>query len=317
MKAGTIGFVFVTLVALLVAPLRVMSQTAEKAPTIPLTPPPSSPYFTVLNTTENTTAYVLERDYLIGVLAGEYSPDAEPEALKAGAVAAYSYACYRRKNRPKDDLYDLKNNTDDQCYLSEAEQKLRWQDRFETNRALIETAVDAVEGEYLSYDNEPVMAVYHAVSSGKTDAAEAVWDSPYPYLKSVESTADLLCPNYLSSLTVTSVEFADKALDLGVTLVGKADKWVGEIVRSDTGLVTSAKVGGYSFKGTELRKAFGLRSAHFDLTYHDGQFTFTVRGQGHNVGMSQYGASYMAESGSTYPEILSWYYPGTTLVKPS
>lgn len=57
-----------------------------------------------------------------------------------------------------------------------------------------------------------------------------------------------------------------------------------------------------------MRKYFALRSANFDLAYADGNFTFTVRGYGHGVGMSQTGAKYMAEQGSSYEEILNWYY---------
>ena len=64
-----------------------------------------------------------------------------------------------------------------------------------------------------------------------------------------------------------------------------------------------------------MRAAFSLRSADFDLLYTQNQFVFTVRGYGHGVGMSQYGAEYMAEQGSDYKQILSWYYPGTSLVQ--
>ncbi|HXY71586.1 MAG TPA: SpoIID/LytB domain-containing protein [Actinomycetota bacterium] len=42
-------------------------------------------------------------------------------------------------------------------------------------------------------------------------------------------------------------------------------------------------------------------------------FTFYGQGWGHGVGMSQYGAYGMANAGKTYSQILSAYYPGTTL----
>ena len=50
-----------------------------------------------------------------------------------------------------------------------------------------------------------------------------------------------------------------------------------------------------------------------DLKYEDNKFTFTVRGFGHGVGMSQYGAYYMANKGSNYKRILNWYYKGCTI----
>lgn len=48
-----------------------------------------------------------------------------------------------------------------------------------------------------------------------------------------------------------------------------------------------------------------------------GKFVFKVYGYGHGVGMSQMGAIEMAKSGSTYEQILTHYYPGTTLKEDS
>ena len=44
------------------------------------------------------------------------------------------------------------------------------------------------------------------------------------------------------------------------------------------------------------------------------QFEYTTRGYGHGVGMSQWGANYLAEhDGYTYKEILKHYYTGITI----
>ena len=67
-------------------------------------------------------------------------------------------------------------------------------------------------------------------------------------------------------------------------------------------------VGNTSLAGTRVRQLFGLRSAAFAVTYADGSFTFAVKGYGHGVGMSQYGADYLAHQGYTYEEILHYYY---------
>jgi SpoIID/LytB domain protein len=40
-------------------------------------------------------------------------------------------------------------------------------------------------------------------------------------------------------------------------------------------------------------------------------YTVNGKGNGHGVGMSQWGASEMAEKGKTYKEIIEHYYPGT------
>ena len=76
-------------------------------------------------------------------------------------------------------------------------------------------------------------------------------------------------------------------------------------------------IGGAEFKGPEIRKIFGLRSSDFSITYdsEEKNFIFKVYGYGHGVGMSQCGAQYMAKQGSDYRQILSWYYPDTTIEK--
>jgi len=72
--------------------------------------------------------------------------------------------------------------------------------------------------------------------------------------------------------------------------------------------VLTVKVGDKTFTGAELRTALDLRSACFEVSYQDGSFTFTVKGYGHGVGMSQFGADYLAKQGATYREILHFYY---------
>lgn len=99
------------------------------------------------------------------------------------------------------------------------------------------------------------------------------------------------------------------------TLEGDPSAWIGDITNDTSGYVSAIVIGGEARKGTEARTAFGLRSANFEVKYENGTFTFYVKGYGHGVGMSQVGAEYMANQGSSYDEILAWYYPNTTLVK--
>jgi stage II sporulation protein D len=49
----------------------------------------------------------------------------------------------------------------------------------------------------------------------------------------------------------------------------------------------------------------------FTVRYHNGNFTFITRGYGHGVGLSQYGAQFMALDGYGYQDILTHYYTGT------
>ena len=84
---------------------------------------------------------------------------------------------------------------------------------------------------------------------------------------------------------------------------------------SRTAVPSTVKLGGVTVEGTAVRELFGLRSTNFTVTTADDSLTFHTIGYGHGVGLSQYGAKYMAENGADYREILAHYYPGTELTR--
>jgi len=99
----------------------------------------------------------------------------------------------------------------------------------------------------------------------------------------------------------------------GVTLSDDPAKWFGKPTLSDSGTVASQSVGGKKIAGTRVRTLFGLRSASYSVTYENDTFTFSVRGYGHGVGMSQNGADCLAREGYSYKDILKHYYAGVTI----
>ena len=92
------------------------------------------------------------------------------------------------------------------------------------------------------------------------------------------------------------------------------EKWVKKITNTKTGMVKTVEVCNKTLTGRDIRSLFSLRSSTFTCKYKDGNFIFTVNGYGHGVGMSQYGANYMAQQGFTYAEILKHYYTGVEIV---
>lgn len=251
------------------------------------------------------------REYLIGCVAGEMPASYHKEALKAQAVACYTYARYISA-RDADKLGGADISDDSsvyQSYIDEAGRKEKWGDNFEENERIVAAAVDEVLYSYLSYDNKPAMAVYHNLCSGVTESAENVWGEKVDYLVSVVSSGDKLSPDYQTETGITLAEFK-KVLDNNSI---KFDE-LGKIERYDSGYVKTVKIGEKSITGTELREMFNLKSADFDVEIGEENVVFTCRGNGHFVGMSQYGADYMARQGSTYDEILSHYYPDTELM---
>ncbi|MCR5576700.1 MAG: stage II sporulation protein D [Oscillospiraceae bacterium] len=256
-------------------------------------------------------------DYVVGVTAAEMPADFLPEALRAQAVAARTYALYCARGGKHADADVCTDPGCCQAWLDEAALRERWGEDFDARHEKIAAAAEATAGERLCYEGQAVFAAFHSSSAGFTEDCGAIW-SELPYLKSVFSpeTAERV-PNYVTFVARSALDFRDTLLYARPTaeLSGPPETWLGETERDESGRTAFVVLGGERFSGTELRGLFSLRSTAFTLTYEDGEFVFTVTGFGHGVGMSQYGAEVMAEAGADYREILAHYYPGTELVK--
>lgn len=277
--------------------------------------------FKIYDSSSGKVISVADREFLYGAIAAEMSPAAPAEALKAQGVAAYTYySRLRQQQRLKPDSSlkgaDFSADTKKwQIYVTKEQMQARWGGSFSTNHSMLTKAADAVCGQVLKCGGELIDATYFAISSGQTESAEAMWGGKRSYLVSVASPGDAFASGFQTGVTLTADQFKAAALKAApkANLTGDAAKWVGAAVRTAAGSVESIKIGGASLTGTAARGAFGLRSANFTVSYANGKFNFTVKGYGHGVGMSQVGAQFMANQGSDYKQILSWYYPGTAL----
>ena len=270
----------------------------------------------VMNASSKNITELSLKDYLIGVAAEEINAAYHEEAIKAQIVAAHTKLEYTKLHK-NDDLgeADITDSaTSYQGFLTEEEQKEKWGENYNTYHGKIEKCVEEILDVILVYENEPINAVFHAISNGQTENSTDVWGGDYPYLVSVESAGDKLSSAYKSEVKIPKDKFKEKLLKKGVELGKNPEKWVEKITNTDTGMVKTIVIGGKSFKGTEIRKIFDLRSSTFAVKYSDDNFIFTVCGYGHGVGMSQYGANYMAQQGSSYEQILEHYYKNAKLV---
>ncbi len=250
--------------------------------------------------------------YITGVVAAEMPALYETEALKAQAVAAYTYAL-RKRNAAKSSEYDLTDDPDiDQCYIDSNKMQEKWGDKTPEYQKKIADAVKAVSGKYLEYDGAPALTVYHALSSGTTESCKDVWGSAADYLVPVDSACDKTAQNYLYTARFTAQEMTEKLKKLCDT-TGEAAQWFSNSKTTKSGRVTSLTVCGTELTGAQIADALSLPSTAFSVTYADGNFTVESRGRGHGVGMSQYGADCMAKDGKTYKEILLHYYTGCKL----
>ncbi|MBR2876768.1 MAG: stage II sporulation protein D [Clostridia bacterium] len=270
------------------------------------------------NSQENVT--ISEFEYICGSVAAEMPLMYHEEALKAQAVACYTNGLRLKNSGNKDDINgaDISNDTAvHQGYISKEERKEKWGDDYEKYESKLETVVNEVLGEYLTYDGQYCVAAFSAICTGTTESAENVWGGKVPYLVSVRSSGDTLSPAYSSTATFTKSQFISIMKDLGVAVSTKTnpEDIIGKAKTSKAGTVLKIKIAEKELTGEEIRNAFSLRSSAFKISATENEVTFKVSGYGHGVGMSQYGADYMARQGSTYKEILEHYYKGVTIEK--
>lgn len=318
----TVCVVGVLLAAMLLVPLSAMKRdpspkTAAASKTvinIPKAKDAVSDSFRVLDSAGGTVTEMKCDDYIFGVVAAEMPALYDDEALKAQSVAAYTYACYKRAENAEKS-YDIStDHTVDQSYISESAVRERWGDKADEYAEKIKKAIEETSGYMITFKGSPILSVYHAISTGKTESAKNVWGGDYSYLKPVDSSGDLLSENYTSTVSLTADEVSSKLSEI-CEVSGDADSYFGKSEKTESGNVKEISVCGKTVNGARIRSLFGLRSDSFEVKYEDGKFNFTVHGYGHGVGMSQYGADYMAKQGSDFKEILTHYYTDCAVEK--
>ena len=274
---------------------------------------------------ENTVREFPLEEYLVGVVGAEMPATFPVEALKAQAVAARTFIVYKTAFGASDAHGGTGAPvcTDPghcKAWKSVEELMNSWggdNTLAEDYMNKIKTAVSETRGEIITFEGNPISAVYYSMSSGKTENSEDVWGGNVPYLKSVSSSFDEKAPGFNSEAAFTIEEFKKVILSENPLATFDNDPafWITNIVRSEGGGVVSLEIGGAKFKGTRIRTLFSLRSHNFTIEFNNGIALFRVKGYGHGVGMSQWGSKFLAEEGKSYDEIIKYYYSGVEIEK--
>lgn len=256
--------------------------------------------------------------YLLSTVECEMSAKAPLEALKAQAIAARSHALYMAGSSTNQ-LYDLVAN------LSQA-----YQGKGKVNKNIV-LAIESTRGKVIEYQGKLIPAYFHESCGGHTTTANAVW--PPKELSDMQNLpGTTVCPACAKGTTNmwsfeisrASLEhlFDQKGLKLGAITNAQI------VTKDDSGHSQSISISGYTnstiMNGDAFRALLGysnLKSTLFEITqptHADGTLGDTISfkglGYGHGVGLCQYGAQQMAQSGKSYREILSFYYPGCRIV---
>ena len=236
--------------------------------------------------------------YLYGVVGSEMPASWPQEALKAQAVAARSYALYRR-DRTQNQLFDVGVTTAHQVYKGLA-----------AEAPSVQAAVNATQGQVVTHGGRVIEAVFHSSSGGHTENSEDIWQRPTPYLRGV-ADYDQEAPVFQWSET-----FSAQQLGQRIAGIGRLQSVATERV-TPRGRIVSIRLqgtqGSRTLTGTELRQALGLRSTLISFNIAGDTIRVDGRGYGHGLGMSQWGARGLATRGQNYQQILTHYYQGTAL----
>ncbi len=190
--------------------------------------------------------------YLFGVVPGEMPFYWVPEALKAQAVAARTYALAVRKSGSDFDLYpDVRS----QVYGG-----------ISGERASTSAAVQATAGQVVLYRGRIATTYFFSTSGGRTATVNDVWPGSgrIPYLVSVDDPYDSLSPHHAwGPFSVQSRRLA-RALGVPGRLLD-VRLAIGPSGRVRT--VTAIGTGGQkTVSGSDVRQALGLRSTWFRIS---------------------------------------------------
>jgi stage II sporulation protein D len=253
-------------------------------------------------------------EFLPYMVAGEIDWESEEETLKAQAVIARTNLLRALDGKEEEELKNISL-----VYLSADEiEKSYGEKKREEILSRLKKAVQETKGMVMTYQGEYIDALYHSVSIGTTVSAEEIYGKDIPYLIGVDSSQDVEAENYM---TIKEVGLEEAVNSLKEKIKGEnltAEQLMDQLnmeEKTESGFVKTVKIGEEILTGEEWKEMFSLPSTNFYLEEADGKLRMITLGQGHCIGLSQYGANEMAKEEKSWEEILSWYYTGIELSK--
>jgi len=272
--------------------------------------------FRLLLTETGEIAEISAVDYLIGCLFAQIPPGYHSEALNAQAVAAHTYALRLALNNAGSEADFSNSSVTCQPYFTETQAREYYGEEYALYFPKIKQAAEYGATRVITYNNEPIYAVYHSVSAGATNTARYVWGVDFPYLQSVPSAWDREFANFVSTNEISTLGMRDLLLSFDPDIIMPLDftQWFAEFTSDRNGYVMEVNARNTTLSGGDLWRILNLRSAAFEINYTGGVFVATTLGHGHGVGLSQFGADYMARRGHDSDDILKYYYTNITIV---
>ena len=237
--------------------------------------------------------YVDIEQYLYSVVGAEAVASWPIEALKAQAVAARSYALYKRSTA-SNSLYDVDTTIGTQVYKG-----------LDSEYLTTHEAVNGTNGQIMTYGGRVILAAFHSSSGGHTENVEDIWTNPLPYLRGVVDY------DQQSPVFQWTKLFSPEEISTRLGTVGRIKTMIPEKTTPHGRVVTMRVIGDRgttTVTGKKLRKVLALRSTLFRVKTNGNNIQVYGRGFGHGLGLSQWGAYSLAKQGVRYQQILGHYY---------
>ncbi|MFC1842822.1 SpoIID/LytB domain-containing protein [Candidatus Dependentiae bacterium] len=253
-------------------------------------------------------------DYVYAVLRSESWPGWPLEVNKVFAIAIRTYVAKRVQGAKKSNrFYHIKNDNRHQTY--------RGYKYMKRNDLLLSGAVSKTRGIILTYRGDIIDPLYDSCcGSVITEHIEnKINFEKAPYLaRDYACNYCRKCSLYKWQVSYTLVDLENLLSQACPHIKNIKSIWVSK--KDKAGLVKEIKVKCarrmYKITGEKLYSLLKeVKSFCFSLKKRGGAITITGKGYGHHIGLCQWGARQMVRELFDYKQILSFYYPGTSLVR--
>ena len=247
-------------------------------------------------------------EFIPCAIMGQLSIENEEELLKTFAVIMRTYI-YREMGDNNTIAADSLNIP----YMSYSDMEALWEDAFPDNYNRLMKIMSNTSLEVITYNDELIAPYYHSTSCGNTRAGSEVLGDEFSYMCAAGCPDDKSSTDYFKAYYYDNDEFAQlvRAMDSQIVIDAAAPLENVQIVsRDSSGYVLDMNIGNCTINGTAFYEAMNINSPSFMIEEYNGGIRITTYGKGHGLGVSLCYASVMAEKGSSYKEILNYFYTG-------
>ena len=245
---------------------------------------------------DNSICEISLKDYLISVLFSYFDLNLHDEVLKCICILYNGYIYKMMKDHKivvaSNEFHNYKPISFYKSNFSSVDSILR----------KFYSIISEVDSIFLGYKNDYILPFIHYSNSGKTTT-----NSLYPYLSSVQSLWDLASPYYIN---VCDFSYLDLNRIFNLSLNKNSNISIAT-KRNSKRIVLENK----TYTITEFQKSLHLKSDNIYLIIYQDFLRVITIGLGSSYGFSIFGANEIAKSGTSYFNILNYYFPKTKLFK--